>query len=168
MKRRRPAASWLDLGTPERAGKGDLAARPVFNDAGSAIGHGRRALPPVERLAKGLSGPMLVAADRLRRDYACAVWRISDRERPVEPLVQRSRRPAEPTDLMIDAGRRVAAARAAMGDYTAEVVIAVVCDELDAQALGARRGQNRQEIVGVLKAGLDIVARCYGVERGGA
>jgi hypothetical protein len=46
------------------------------------------------------------------------------------------------------------------------VVIAVVCDELDAQALGARRGQNRQEIVGVLKAGLDIVARCYGVARG--
>jgi hypothetical protein len=162
-RRRASAALAADHGTPERMRHGDLTAVPIYNHAGSAVGEGRRVMSPIERLAKQISGPMLVAADRLRRDYECAVWRVHDRDRPVEPIVQRTRRTSEPTDLMIDAGRRIAAARAAMGEYAAEVVIAVVCDEINPTRLAQTRRQNRQEVVGVLKAGLDIVARCYGI-----
>jgi len=165
---RRRAALASDEGTAERMAKGDLVDRPIHNHAGSVIGHGRRAQTQIEALAKSLPGPMLVAADRLRRDYELAVWRISDRERPVEPIVQRSRRPIEPTDLMIDAGRRIAAARQAMGDYTAPIVLAVVCDEVSLRQLSVSMRRNRQELLGTLKAGLDIVARCYGIRAAAA
>ena len=145
-------AELIDRGTPERAAKGDLAKRDVFNAAGSLIGRGRRASPPIERI--GLSDELVAAALVYRADYDMAVHRV--RESEDGPRIRSNIPPTLMPDAVLDAMQRLGRAREAMGP-THYVVTRVVCDEIGLTDLGRMLGRNRQELAGVLKCGLEAL-----------
>lgn len=155
-KNRSALREYVDAGTPERAQHGDTQERTVLNEFGRAVGRGRRATSPIERV--GLTRDLLIAAEAFRRDYELAVWGVRDVENPDAPPIRSNLPPTSLPDAVIDAGRRVQAARDAMGPC-AEVVVAVVCEEVPLTVLGEQTGQNRQELAGVLKIGIAALAR---------
>lgn len=157
-KNRTAPREYVDAGTPERARHGDTEARVVYSTAGHAIGHGRRVVAAIERIA--LDGEMLDAAERLRRQYDLAIWQVSDTSSP-DVRIRSNLPPTLLPDAVIDAGRWLAEARRVMGPCE-PVVIAVVCEDVSLSVLAQARGQDRQELAGVLKAGLAALARWRG------
>lgn len=158
----RPAG--VDAGPPERERHGDVVERTVYNQAGSAIGKGRRTVTPIERL-RGIDDDQREAAERLRADYEAAIFGVVDRDAPVTERVQLGRRSMEPTEMQVEASRRLASARLVMTAFERPVVEAVVCGELTIEMVAQLRRMHHAEARGVLRAGLARLAVVYGITR---
>ena len=160
----RTAVAIVDGGPPERAEHANVVERTVYNTAGSAIGKGRRAVSSIERV-RGLDDDQREAAERLRADYECAVHGVVDRDAPATERVQRGRRSMEPTEMQVEASRRLASARLVLTGFERPVVEAVVCDELTIELVAQLRRMYHAEAKGVLRAGLARLAIAYGITR---
>lgn len=154
----------VDQGPPERARHGNVVERPVYNHAGAVIGSGRRTVTPIERV-QGLDDGQLEAARRLRWDFEISVLRVVDLDSRATERVQSGRGRAEPTDVMIDAGRRLAGARAALTYLELPIVEAVICHDHTIATVAELRRINQSEATGILKAGLARLAVHYGAHR---
>jgi len=157
--------------TTENAGTreyhGDLVeqfAPDTENEPARAGIRVRRVQPPIERyLARDLiTSEQYEAATRLRRDYEFGICGVNDSGRsgagggvPGYSVAQ------------IDATAAYQHAVQALGKVISPIVLPVVLGydhggEITVEALSKYMGRSRKEMMGVFKAGLDMLAEHYG------
>jgi uncharacterized protein (DUF58 family) len=174
MTRRRTAAALAsDHGPPERAQHAvpDAIVQEVADAtvSGQVIARRVRIRPPIECITLSKdeheAAAMLAAAYRLRDDYDLGVHRVRE-EAGDGPRIRSNLPPITLPDAVLDALARYRAAMTLMG-RCGYVVTRVVCDEIGLADLERMLGRNRQELAGVLKAGLGtLVDAMEGRRRG--
>lgn len=155
----RPKQAQISRELPERAGHGKFIDRPT-DHAGIV---GRVSQPPIDRLfiRKTISARMHSAAQMLRTDYEIGEMGAQDIDSDMPIGIRTAPGGVSPSDRRIDALSAYKAARRAMGRYLAPIVVAVACEEKDVAACSVAMKENPQEIMGVLKAGLKMLADHY-------
>jgi uncharacterized protein (DUF58 family) len=175
MTRRRTAAALAsDHGPPERAQHVHAEPHAVVietaeaGSAGQVFATRRRIRPPIECITLSKdeheAAAMLAAAYRLRDDYDLGVHRVRE-DAGEGPRIRSNRPPITLPDAVLDALARYRAAMTLMG-RCGYVVTRVVCDEIGLDDLARMLGRNRQELTGVLKAGLGTLADAMEGRRG--
>lgn len=162
MTRRTAArpAQGSDHGTPER--RQHAASDAIVEETAEATVSGQviarrvRIRPPIECM--GLPDEQVAAAHRFRDDYETAVWRVHDSGREDGQRIRSNVPPTTMPDAVLDAMARYAKAIAALGPC-AHAVIAVVGEGYTLTEAAKRMRRNRQELAGVLKAGLEALVK---------
>lgn len=161
MTRRRATAALATLlPTAERVGHAqhDAIVHEVAEAtvSGQVIARRVRVRPAYELL--GLSDEAVAAARRFRDDYDTAVWRVHDTGREDGQRIRSNVPPTTMPDAVLDAMARHARAMIALGPC-AHVVVAVVGEDRTLSEVAEVERRNRQELSGVLKAGLEALVK---------
>jgi hypothetical protein len=153
--------------TPERKSRSAFVSAPAIGtEAGPArAGHRMfRALSTIERLRRdsSLSSRQAEAGERLRDDYELGVEGARDDNGKGGYWGWSF------PEAQLNALRRYQLAVLALGQHIAGVVQPVCCGtpgggDVTLQALARKHKRNRQEIAGILKVGLDMLADHYGM-----
>lgn len=155
----RPKPTKASQELPERARHGKFIDRPT-EIAGIV---GRVSQPPIDRLyiRQTISARMHTAAQILRTDYEIGEMGAQDVDSDMPIGIRCAPGGVTPNDRRIDALTAYRAAKSAMGRYLSPIVIAVACEEKDVAACARSMKENPQEVMGVLKAGLKMLADHY-------
>lgn len=149
------------LETPERS---QHAAAVVDRPTGVAIGSqvGRLVQSPIDRLAgrNSISRRMHTAGCMLRSDFEIGVLGARDMDGDLPPGI-RSTVAVTPSEAQLDALTNYKRAAACLGPHVGCVVVAACCYERDVSIIATQMRQDRQEVMGVLKAGLKTLADHY-------
>lgn len=155
----RPKQAQISRELPERARHGKFIDRPT-EIAGIV---GRVSQPPIDRLfiRRTISARMHSAAQMLRTQYEIGEMGAQDIDSDMPIGIRTAPGGVTPNDRRIDALTAYKAARRAMGRYLGPIVVAVACEEKDVAACSVAMKENPQEVMGVLKAGLKMLADHY-------
>lgn len=156
-KRKKTVVSFTE--TPERRRHAYIEDHPT-DQAGVT---GRRVSPPIERLlARGsISGRMFSAGQALQKDYEIGVCGGREGREETVPGIRSTGMTITPSEIQIDALTAYKRALRCLGEHLAHIVVAVCCYERDVSIAAGQIGQDRQEVMGVLKAGLKTLADHY-------
>jgi hypothetical protein len=163
--RRRPPARLVELVMTETPERRRHAAEVVERALDTRIGSpkGRLIQSPLDRLAarETVSPRMHSAGMRLRADFDLGLVGAKDVDSEVVAGIRLGFGPAAVSDAQLDALTNYKHAVRALGVHVGAVVVAVCCYELDVVRIAAQQGNNRSEVMGVLKAGLKTLADHY-------
>lgn len=150
--------------TPERRAH---AAAIVDRLLDTKIGtpRGRLIQTPLDRLAarERITPRMHSAGVRLRSDFDLGVVGARDTDSENVAGIRLGFGPGMVSDAQLDAYTRYKRAVAVLGVYMGAVVVAVSCYEIDVTRVAEQQGDNRSEVMGVLKTGLKTLADHYGL-----
>lgn len=155
------AAVVVDAGPPERAQHDAIKPRDVFNQQGMRVGEGRRVAMSIDAI-EGITAEMRAAAVIWRDLYDEAICgvRVDPEDATLGELRIRSNVP--PTtlpDRRLDAMAEYAAVMRLLGPVMGPVVERIVGRDMKVRAAAVSLGRNRAQLVGQLKAALDLLAR---------
>jgi hypothetical protein len=160
-KNKPPKTAAVLVETPERARH---AAAIVDRPTGVAIGSpvGRLVQSPIDRLAGrgSISRRMHTAGQMLRSDFEIGVLGAKDIDGEMPPGI-RSSVTVTPSEAQIDAMTNYKRAVRCLGVHVGAVVVATCCYERDVSIVAGQMGQDRHEVMGVLKACLKTLADHY-------
>lgn len=169
MSARRRAALASDEGTAERRHHAppDAIVHEVVGEtvSGQVIAKRVRFKDPVEMM--GLSEAIVTAALRFRDDYELAIWggrppdsRYADdgKGASLQPIIRSNVAMVLPADAILDAMGRYGRAIVALGPCK-HVVECVVGEGYSLTEAAGLMRRNRQELAGVLKAGLEALVK---------
>ena len=124
---------------------------------------GRLIQTPLDRLAsrETITPRMHTAGVRLRADFDLGVMGARDTDSENVAGIKMAFGPGMVSDAQLDAYTRYKRAVTDMGVYMGAVVVAVCCYEIDVTRVADQQGQNRSEVMGVLKTGLKTLADHY-------
>ncbi len=115
-----------------------------------------------------LSAPLIEAGERFARDYASLSGGIATQNYAAAAIDNTARHSAtaQRYAYQIDAGRRLAEARKALGPKLEKTVIAICCNEHDLAALERAEGWVAKSGLVVLRLGLETLRDHYGTQSG--
>ncbi|RKQ70135.1 hypothetical protein [Oceanibaculum indicum] len=145
----------VDLGTPEAMAKGDYVIEPA-SEAGRQR---RRSTPPIEYMFRrgSLNERQFLVGRNLRDSYEVGV--LGAREETSDlPVGISSTTSSGYAMAQLMALEYVREAESRLGAHLWPTVEAIAIHEMTAAAYAAKVGRNQQEVVGVLKVGLSILA----------
>lgn len=150
--------------TPERrAHAAAVVDRLLDHRIGSP--KGRLIQTPIDRLAarETITPRMHTAGVRLRSDFDLGVVGARDTDSENMAGIRLGFGPGMVSDVQLDAYSRYKRAVASLGVHMGAVVVAVCCYEMDVTRVAEQQGDNRSEVMGVLKTGLKTLADHYGL-----
>lgn len=145
----------VDLGTKEALAKGDY----VIEDASEAGRKRRRSIPPIEYMYRrgSLNERQYLVGRNLRDSYELGV--LGAREETGDlPVGCRSSTSSGYAMAQLIAVEYVREAETRLGAHLWPTVVAIAIHEMTAATYATSVGRNQQEVVGVLKVGLSILA----------